>query len=92
MIINLLINFVLLLLGAIFTLFPNAEIADIPYIGDTLVTILVSMVTKWNAILDTIPYFVYPYHVFLYVILPFEISMLVFKSLFGHRMPTQNTA
>jgi len=87
MIINLLINLVLLIFGSLFVFFPEVDISSIPYIGDTVRGYLVQAVQVWNAFISTFPYAGIAWQVFLYVILPFEIVMLVLKFFLGSRAP-----
>jgi len=54
MIFNLLINTILLAFGMFFSIMPTATIADIPVIGETIVSILEFAVRHWNAVIDTI--------------------------------------
>lgn len=87
MIVNLLINLVLLIFGTLFIFFPVVTIASIPYIGVPVSSLLTSMVLTWNAFMVTFPYAQTAWHIFLVVILPFEILMLLGKFFLGHRLP-----
>jgi len=87
MIINLLINLVLLLFGALFSFMPVVTLADIPFIGEGFSNILTTAVLSWNAFCVTFPYAVTAWHALLWVILPFEIALLVLKFFLGHRTP-----
>lgn len=87
MIINLLINLILLIFGAIFLILPEVSIADIPYVGFYIDDYLTFAVTTWNGFLDTFPYAQTAWHMFLVIILPFEILMLIAKFFLGHRTP-----
>jgi len=90
MIIGLLIQFALTFFGSLLNVFPNVTIASIPLIGTPASSILLTMVTSWNTFSATVPYVLYPYHAFLYALLPFEILMLLLKIFFGSRAPANN--
>jgi len=87
MIVTLLISVILSIFGAIFALLPEVTIADIAYIGPTLSSTLTTMVQKWNAFMVTFPYAETGYNVFIYVILPFELLLLLTKFFLGSRTP-----
>jgi len=87
MIINLLFNAVIAIIGIFFTLLPEATLESLPYVGDTIDSTLNSMMWYWNTIIDNIPYLQYSYNVFLWVIIPFELSILIFKVFAGQRTP-----
>lgn len=87
MIINYLISFILGIISIFFVFLPVVTLADIPVIGDTISSLLLTMVRMWNSFIDTFPYAGTAWQVFLYVILPFELLMLVGKFFLGHRMP-----
>jgi len=87
MIINLLINLVLLIFGAIFVFLPEVTIASIPFIGEQLSSILQTVALTWNAFMVTFPYAQTGWQIFLTVVLPFEVLMLIAKFFFGHRLP-----
>jgi len=90
MLINLLINFVLLCVGLLFVFLPVVTIADIPYIGTTVSTLLAEMVSYWYAVMDTIPYFQIVWDVLIIVIIPFEVLMLCARFFLGSHLPTHN--
>jgi len=87
MILNLLINFILLIFSSLFIFLPEVHLSDIPYIGAPLVSGLTYMVGIWNSFMITFPYAVIGWQVFLWVIVPFEILLLVAKFFLGHRLP-----
>jgi len=91
MIITLLINLLLLIFASLFTLLPEVTIADIPFAGEFIRSTLVTAIGIWNGFLETFPYAETAWNMFLYVILPFEILMLIAKFFLGHRLPTNNT-
>jgi len=87
MIFNLLINFVLLIVGGLASMWPVVTIASIPWIGPVLSSSLITAVQYYNNAVATLPYLSVGMHVFLIVILPFEGLLLLFKVFFGHRVP-----
>lgn len=87
MIINLLINLVLLIIGSLFVFFPEVTLNDIPYVGIHFREILINTVGYWNSAVETLPYLQIGMTMFIYVILPFEITLLVLKVFLGHRLP-----
>jgi len=91
MIITLLINLIFIIFASIFTLLPEVTIADIPYIGSFIQSTLLTMVKMWNAFIVTFPYADVPWKIFLFVVLPFEILMLIAKFFLGHRLPTNQS-
>jgi len=87
MILNLLIQFILQLLSAIFNIFPVVSISSIPYAGEYIAEILLDIVITWNTFMITFPYAEIGWNVLLWVILPFEAIMSLGKFFFGHRLP-----
>lgn len=92
MIINLAINFVLLVFGSLFVFLPEVDIASIPFVGSFVQSLLLSAVSIWNTFMDTFPYAETAWEVFLIVILPFELLLLITKFFLGHRAPYQHHA
>jgi len=93
MIINLLINVILVVFNQRFSLgglLKPVTLADLPYIGDEVSSILTAVILKWNAFMATFPYAETGWHIFLWVILPFEAVMLVAKFVLGSRVPAHN--
>lgn len=88
MIINLLINLILLVFGSLFVFLPEVYLSDIPLIGNELVSALTTMITTWNSFLVTFPYAEVVWDVILFVIIPFEILLLVARFFLGQRLPT----
>jgi len=87
MIIDSIIFLILTVVGYIFSFLPVVTIADIPYIGETVSTTLISFMGIWNAFIDTFPYAGIAWNVFLLAIIPFEILMIIAKFFFGQRAP-----
>jgi len=73
--------------NAFFSVFPVVTIASLPYIGPQISETLVTMVGMWNSFQDTFPYVTVVWHSFLWVILPFELLLLVGKIILGSRNP-----
>lgn len=90
MIFNFLIYLVLLVLGSIFSLLPVVTLSSIPVIGPTFSSVLLRMTQIWNSTIETVPYLGISWQVFLYVIIPFELIMLLSKFLLGHRSPSNS--
>jgi len=91
MIIDLFLSIFNIVLASIFQFFPVVTIASLPLIGEFLRDTLVTIVTTWNAFLETFPYALVVWQVFLIVILPFEFLMLIGKLFLGSRMISHDT-
>ena len=89
MIFNLLINFVLLIVGSIFVFLPEVSLAGLPIVGDFLPALLLRIVVTWNAFVETFPYAGLAWSIVLYVILPFEALLIISKFFLGSRSPGQ---
>lgn len=87
MITLLIIQFVVFVLGLIFGFLPVVTIADIPIMGEFVSTYLLQAVLILNAFMETFPYATTLWDMFIYVILPFEFTMLIAKFFLGHRLP-----
>jgi len=90
MIITLLISVILNIISAIFFLLPEVSIASIPYFGEEVRNTLIWAIQTWNAFMLTFPYAETAWHMFLWVVVPFELLLLIGKFLLGHRLPAQN--
>lgn len=78
----------------IFTTFLGSEettIATIPIVGQYLSDILTTAVGYFNSFVVTFPYIVIDWQIFIYVIIPFELGLLVAKVLLGSRVPAHNS-
>jgi len=84
MIINLLINALLLVFGAFFLIFPVVHLPEV------LSTPLTMASSAWYGIFETIPYLEVVWNTFLYILIPFEISMIIIKFFLGHRVPSHH--
>jgi len=85
-------------MGAVISLFvlifgflPVVTLADIPLIGSSLSSTLVTAVQIWNAFLVTFPYAQIVWNIFLIVIVPLEILLLIAKFFLGSRLPAHTT-
>lgn len=65
---------------------PTATLATIPYIGDDIQSILITMIQTWNAVLETIPYLQIVWNLALWAI-AFELMLIGIKFIFGSRTP-----
>lgn len=74
-------------LNAIFWIIPDVSISDIPLIGSVARDSLITAVSYLNSFTSAIPYFQLPWNLFVFVILPFEITLLSLKFILGHRLP-----
>jgi len=87
MIINFLIGTVVLIINAVVSIIPSVTLASIPFAGSYIQTYLTMAVQYWNGILQIVPYLQLPWHMFLWVIIPFEVMLLTAKFFFGSRLP-----
>jgi len=90
MIIDLTINVLLTLVSVIFVFLPVVSVSSIPYYGEDIASVLLTVVTTWNAFMVTFPYAVVLWNIFLYVILPFEFLLLIGKFFLGSRLPSNH--
>lgn len=90
MIINLLINFILLVFGSLWVFLPVVKLSDIPLIGGFFVEYFTIMVNVWHSFMNFFPYAEMGWNMLIYVILPFEILLLTAKFFLGHRLPTNS--
>jgi len=84
-IINFIFDFAVIVIG-----FFSVRLADLPYIGTELVAILTTMIGVWNSFMLTFPYAETAWHVFIWVIVPFEITFMTLKFFLGSRLPSHN--
>jgi len=90
MIINYLLDLIFNALGSIFQFLPVVTLATIPTIGPVLSSSLITIIKTYNAFIVTLPYAQIGVNVLLYVILPFELLLLVGKFFLGHRLPVNH--
>ena len=87
MILNLFIETILYVISGIFYIVPTATIADLPLYGSQISSVLYEIMGTWNAFLEIFPYGLIAWHIFLWVIIPFELALLVMKFFLGSRVP-----
>jgi len=87
MIILLLFNFLIAVLSIIFGFFGDAYIRDLPVIGSVVASSLEMAVMMFNSFAYTFPYVTPVFQTFLYIILPFEVSVKLIKFFLGNRSP-----
>jgi len=85
MITNLIIPIIVSIFNSIMEFIPSASISEIPIIGPTVADTLLFAIRAWNSAMETVPYLKVNWEVFLYVILPFEATLLVINFLLGSR-------
>lgn len=90
MIINLILGLFFQIASILFVFFPVVTLSDIPFIGTTLSSGLLSFIMMWNAFMETFPYAQTAWQIVLIVIIPFEILLLVGKVFFGNRLPVNH--
>jgi len=90
MLIYLLLELIVSVLFIIFYLLPDAALADIPLIGNSVSSILLTVVRYWNTFMETFPYAQTGWDIFIYVIIPFEIALLTLKLFLGSRTPVSH--
>lgn len=80
-----------MILSVVFYIFPVVTIADIPLIGDAISSSLYTAMGYWNSFMVTFPYAEATWNAFLFVIIPFEVALLLLKFFLGHRTPIKET-
>jgi len=83
-----LITFILVILKGIFSILPSVSIASIPIIGTSVSSTLTIIMGYLYGFLNVFPYAYDIWHVFLVVIIPFELILIIMKFFVGSRMPT----
>jgi len=85
------LKFIEFFLNSVFWLFSfggnEVTLASIPFFGDAMRVALISAVSYWNLFLEFFPYAQLPWRMFLWVIIWFELSLLVLKIFLGSRIP-----
>jgi len=87
MIFNLLFNLVVLVFGVLFVFLPEVGISSIPLIGDQAYYYLALAVSYWNTGVSIFPPARIVWTVFVWVVIPFEILLLLAKVFLGSRTP-----
>lgn len=88
MIISLLINFIAVIFGTLFSLLPLVSISSIPVVGVDMAAMVLVAASYFNAFMDTFPYAQPVWWSFITIIVPLEILLLVAKFFLGNRLPT----
>lgn len=89
MILNYIIAGITRAIDYVFSHLPNATVLDLPF-GEFIYDALVSMVLTWNAFIDTWPYGIALYQVFVFGIIPFELAVLTIRLVLGSRSPVMH--
>lgn len=87
MIITLILDFIASIISQILSILPSVGVSDIPLIGSFISYYFSLAVGYWNTFLTLFPPFAVVWSAFLYIIIPFEISMIILKVFFGSRLP-----
>jgi len=87
MLIYLILQLIISMLGVIFFWIPNVTMASLPIVGTSIDSTMIWLLGSWNALLITFPYGLVAWNVLRYVILPFELFLLITKFFLGSRMP-----
>lgn len=87
MIINFLITTIAYFSVAVMSVLPVVTISNLPVIGSTVSDLLLEMVQYYNGAVYTIPYLGDMFTVFVYLVLPFELTLLVLRFILGNRDP-----
>jgi len=96
MISTIIIEVILLVLGAILAIpgvingWSGVTIDSIPLVGEVVHSALLTAVGYWNTFLNIVPYLQLPWHLFLWVILPFEMIMILLRLVLGSRLPVSH--
>jgi hypothetical protein len=88
MIISLLLNFIANFVEMLTSIIPSVGVANIPFIGTQVAYYWSLGVGYMNTAVTIIPFTEIVWHSFLYIILPFEFSLLVAKFFFGSHLPS----
>lgn len=88
MIITLFLTFIASIVGIILSIVPTVTVAGIPIVGGFVSTYLTLAVGYWVTAEGILPYIAIVREMLIYVILPFEFTLLIIKVFFGSRMPT----
>lgn len=87
MIITLVLNFIASFIGMVMSIVPEVTIGSVPIVGPFIVTYLGMAVGYWNTFEGILPYVGIVKDMFVYVIIPFEVTLLLVKVFFGSRTP-----
>jgi len=87
MISTFILKMIIALVAGIEYFFPVVTIASIPMVGPQISAVLVQVNGLFNAFLSLFPFAVIVWHLFIYVVLPFEVLLLVAKFFLGQHVP-----
>jgi len=87
MVISLILNFIADAFATVMSIMPSVGIQDIPYIGEAVYTYWVLAVSYMHTAFTIIPFTEIVWNSFVYVIIPFEFSLLILKVFLGSRTP-----
>jgi len=90
MIWNFIIKAIVLFVSVVFYWLPEVTIEDLPYLGSSVSDLLITMIRYWNSAVETVPYLQLGMDIFIYIIIPFELLLLVAKFFLGHHVPTNS--
>lgn len=76
-----------ILTGLGFSIIPRVDLGDIPILGNYIRDILIFIMGYWNSFMETLPYLIVVWQMFIYVIIPFEIGLLILKFFLASRVP-----
>lgn len=87
MIVSMLLILLDRILAGLGLIFPRVTLENIWVIGPTLRETLVIAVGYMNTLFVTLPHIETVWNMFVFVIIPFELVLLVMKFILGHRTP-----
>jgi len=87
MVITLLLNFIVDILAMVMSILPSVGIQDLPFIGPQVYSFWVLAVSYVHMAFAIIPFMEIVWSTFVYVIIPFEFSMLLLRVFLGSRAP-----
>lgn len=87
MIIGLLLQFALDFAAQLASYLPQVGVQDIPLFGSYIYTYFSYAVQYMNSVTEIVPFTEIVWHSFVYIILPFEFSLLFLKLILGNRLP-----
>lgn len=87
MITNFLLDLVVIIFAGLLSWMPVVTLASIPVVGGFISNTLQMAVGYFNSAMITLPYLQVVWHMFLWVVLPFELALLILKFFLGNHMP-----
>jgi len=86
----LILDLIYIIVSLISSVIPQVTLNQIPFFGETIRSTLVTMMGYWNSLIDTLPYLQVLWNSLIYIVLPFEMGLIVMKLLLGNRTPTND--